>query len=330
LSTSTRDPEHYQIETHRPADFESFWSANLEAAARLPLDPELRYDELRSTPDVEVYDIHYTSLDGVRISGWYAHPRESLVAPPYPGLAIVPGYISDPVIPKSWAKKGYAVLAVAPRGKVRSRSQVDAKYPGLLVTDSVDRNTYGYRPFYVDACRGVDFLLSRPEVDHARIGVHGSSQGGALTVIVSALRRDVVVCGAAGAPYLAAHLVAAELTNSYPYHEITEHLHVHPEEEAAIRETLPYFDIINFAPMITAPMFVYLGLEDDVCPPETGFALVRAMTCPTEVISTPRAAHDSGRHFIGPKIDAFLAGHLKPVAVAGSEFRKVPSTEALA
>jgi len=307
------------LSVSRPPDFESFWTAILAEVGKLPLDPELAYDELRSTPDVEVYDIHYTSLDGVRISGWYTRPRAALVAPPYPGLLLVPGYISDPVIPKSWAKKGYAALAVAPRGKVRSRSQVDAKYPGLLVTDSEDRNTYGYRAFYTDACRAADFLLSRPEVDHARIGVHGSSQGGALTVILSALRRDVIVCGAAGAPYLCAHLVAAELTNSYPYQEITEYLRVHPEREAAVRETLPYFDVINFGPMITAPMLVYLGLEDDVCPPETGFALVRGMTCPTEVITTPRAAHDSGRHWLGPKIDSFLAGHLKPVAVESHE-----------
>lgn len=287
----------------------------------MPLEPTLEYDAMRSTPEVEVHDIHYASLDGVRISGWYARPRESVLAPPYPGLLLVPGYISDPVIPKAWARRGYAALAVAPRGKVRSRSQVDAKYPGLLVTDSVDRNTYGYRAFYLDACRAADFLLSRPEVDHARIGVHGSSQGGALTVILAALRPEVTVCGAAGAPYLCAHLVAAELTNSYPYREITEHLRVHPEQKPAMQETLPYFDVLNFAPMVTAPMLVYLGLEDDICPPETGFALVRALTCPKEVVTTPRAAHDAGAHWLGPKINSFLAGHLKPVAVEPREVR---------
>lgn len=313
-----RDPERYQVTVPRPPDFERYWEDVLAEAGRIPLDPALEYDPLRSTADVEVYDIHYTSLDGVRISGWYARPRESAVAPPYPALLLVPGYISDPVIPKSWARQGYAALAVAPRGKVRSRSQVDARYPGLLVEGSVDRNTYGYRAFFVDACRAVDFVTSRPEVDRARVGVHGSSQGGALTLVLAALRRDVVACGAAGAPYLCGYLDSARLTNSYPYQEITEHLRRHPEQAAAIEETLPYFDGINFAPLIQAPMLVYIGLQDDVCPPETGFAVHAAIPGEKRLIATPRCAHDAGAHWVGAQVETFLADHLSPRAVPAS------------
>lgn len=314
-----RDPEHYQVTVPTPPDFERYWEDVLAEVSRVPLEPSLTYEPMRSTDAVEVYDIHYTSLDGVRISGWYCRPRESAVPPPYPGLLLVPGYISDPVIPKGWAEQGYAALAVAPRGKVRSRDTVDARYPGLLVEDSVDRNTYGYRAFFADACRAVDFMTSRPEVDAARIGVHGSSQGGALTVVLAALRRDVIACGAAGAPYLCGYLTSAKLTSSYPYQEISEHLRLHPEQEAAIAETLPYFDGINFAPLIEAPMLVYIGLEDDVCPPETGFALHAAMRCEKRLIATPRCAHDAGAHWVSADVKSFLAGHLSPRAVQPSE-----------
>jgi cephalosporin-C deacetylase len=316
LVTSTqRDPEQYQVRVTRPPDFDDYWSELLASVASVPLDPTLDYDALRSTPGVEVYDIHYTSLDGVRISGWYCRPRETAgPPPPYPGLLVVPGYISDPVIPKSWARRGYAVLAVAPRGKVRSRSRVDARYPGLLIENSVDRNTYGYRAFFIDACRAVDFMLSRPEVDRQRLGVHGSSQGGALTCVLAALRRDVIACGAAGAPYLCAYLDAAALTRSYPYHEITEHLRLYPEQAPAMEAAFAYFDVINFAPLIEAPMLVYIGLADDVCPPETGYALVRAMHCPKQLIATARCAHDAGAHWVGREVDRFLAQHLAPGA----------------
>lgn len=323
MATSTRtDPEHYQVQVARPPDFDGYWSELLASVASVPLEPSLDCDELRSTPEVEVYDIHYTSLDGVRISGWYARPRETAgPPPPYPGLLLVPGYISDPVIPKAWARRGYAALAVAPRGKVRSRNQVDARYPGLLIENSVDRNTYGYRAFFIDACRAVDFMLSRPEVDRHRLGVHGSSQGGALTCVLAALRREVIACGAAGAPYLCAYLDAAALTRSYPYHEITEHLRLYPDRRPAMEAALAYFDVINFAPLIEAPMLVYVGLEDDVCPPETGFALVRAMGGPTRLITTPRCAHDAGAHWVGPEVDRFLAEHLGPGTRHGAEVR---------
>ncbi len=316
MTSKQRDPEHYQVQVTQPPDFEDYWSDLLAHVAEVPLQPSLDYDELRSTPEVEVYDVHYTSLDRVRISGWYSRPREAAIPPPYPGLLLVPGYISDPVIPKTWARRGYAALAVAPRGKVRSRSQVDARYPGLLVENSVDRNTYGYRAFFVDACRAVDFMLSRPEVDRRRLGVHGSSQGGALTCVLAALRRDVIACGAAGAPYLCAYLDAAALTRSYPYHEITEHLRLYPEQRPAMETALAYFDVINFAPLIQAPMLVYIGLEDDVCPPETGYALVRAMRCEKRMIATPRCAHDAGAHWVDADVERFLAHHLRPNAVS--------------
>jgi cephalosporin-C deacetylase len=243
-------------------------------------------------------------------------PRASYIPPPYPALLILPGYISEPTLPKSWARLGYATVGVAPRGKLRSNAQFNPGYPGLLVHNIVDRNTYAYRGFYVDACRALDFLHTRSEVDATRIGVHGSSQGGALTIVTAALRADAVACGAAGAPYLCGFMDAASLTHSYPYEEINDYLRLHPEREAFVRETVAYFDGINFAPLIRCPMLVNIGLEDDVCPPETGYAVYRAMTCPKHLEAYPRCAHDAGSYWHAAKVQAFLAEHLRPTAAS--------------
>jgi cephalosporin-C deacetylase len=225
---------------------------------------------------------------------------------------LVPGYISEPTLPKSWAKLGYAAVGVAPRGKLRSNRHFNPGYPGLLTSNIVDRHTYAYRGFYVDAARAVDFVLSRPEVDHARIGVHGSSQGGALTITTAALRADAITVGAAGAPYLCGFMDAAALTHSWPYEEINDYLRAYPERAGAVRETLNYFDGFNFAPMIRCPMLVYIGLGDDVCPPETGYALHDALNCPKELHTYRRCAHDAGIYWEMPKVEAFLARHLRP------------------
>jgi cephalosporin-C deacetylase len=61
-------------------------------------------------------------------------------------------------------------------------------------------------------------------------------------------------------------------------------------------------------------MLVYVGLADDVCPPETGYALYNTMTCPKEIHAYPRCAHDSGVYWEMPKVEAFLAAQLKPAA----------------
>lgn len=299
----------------RPPDFDAFWDEAMAAAAQVPLKPSLERVGMRSTPEVDLFEIGYDSLDGVRIGGWYCTPTAAYLPPPYPGLLIVPGYISEPTLPKSWAKMGYAVVGVAPRGKLRSHHSFNPGYPGLLVRDIIDRFTYGYRGFYIDAARAVDFLLSRPEVDAARIGVHGSSQGGALTITTAALRSDVITCGAAGAPYLCGFMDAASLTHSYPYEEINEYLRLYPEREPGVRATVAYFDGINFAPHIRCPMLVYIGLGDDVCPPETGYDLVAAMTCPTDFKAYPRCAHDAGNYWEMPRVESFLAEHLRPAVV---------------
>jgi cephalosporin-C deacetylase len=302
----------YPSSVERPPDFDEFWAATLAEAARVPLNPTMEHVPLRSTDEVDVFEIHYDSLDRLRVAGWYCVPHASYLAPPYPAVLIAPGYISEPTLPKAWAKKGYAAIGLAPRGKLRSNSSFNPGYPGLLVHNIVDRNTYAYRGFYVDACRAVDFAQSRPEIDADRIGVHGSSQGGALTIVISALRSEAITCGAAGAPYLCGFMDAASLTHSYPYEEINDYLRLHPEREAQVRTTVAYYDGVNFAPRIRCPMLLYIGLEDDVCPPQTGYAVYRSLTCPKQLHAFPRCAHDAGAYWETPRVEAFLAEHLHP------------------
>ena len=315
--TTMRAPANQHVTTVRkPDDFEAFWADLMAQAAALPLDPEMDPVPMRSNDQVETFEIHYTSLDGLRIAGWYCRPRASVLEPPYPALLLVPGYISEPTLPKQWAKAGYAAVGVAPRGKLRSNRHFNPGYPGLLIDNIIDKHTYSYRAFYIDAARAVDFVLSRPEIDHARIGVQGGSQGGALTLTTAALRSDIITCGAAGAPYLTGYMDAASLTHSYPYEELNEYLRLYPEREAQMRATLDYFDCLNFAPKIRCPMLISIGLGDDVCPPETAFDLLQALTCPTEYHAYPRCAHDSGGFWETRNISDFLAKHLQPVAVS--------------
>lgn len=300
------------IHVPRPPDFDEFWA---QALAGLP-DPaaELTRVPALSTDTVDVFDLRYTSYQGVRVAGWYAVPRGAVG--PLPGLVQIPGYISEPEPPRAWAERGYAALAVAPRGKLRSNAVFDPGYPGLLTHNIVDHHTYGYRGFYVDVVRAVDVLAGLPDVDATRIGIQGSSQGGGLGLITAALRPDVVRAVAAGAPYLCGIWAAAGLTHSYPYEEINEYLRVHPDHASLVQESVAYYDGLNFAADVRASTFVYLGLEDDICPPETGFAVYERITAPKELHTFPRCGHAAGLHWVFPKVEAFLDRHLSPEAGA--------------
>jgi cephalosporin-C deacetylase len=298
----------YRSKVTKPADFDAFWQGVLEQAAAIPLEPEVIPEPLRTSEDVEVLQIFYNSLDRVRIAAWYCRPTRR--AARTPAILFLPGYQMDPPIPKEWARKGYIALSVAPRGKLRSLRQFNPGYPNLLTYNIVDRHTYAYRGFYVDVWRGIDFLLTRPEVDPSRIGVTGTSQGGGLTICTAAMRPEVRAA-AAGAPYLCGFLDAIELTHTYPYEEINDYLRQHPDRRPEVEETLAYFDGLNFADKIACPIIVNIGLQDNVCPPETGYALFNRIGAADKRLYTYDGhGHDAGRHQHSAVVERFFAQHL--------------------
>lgn len=301
------DPQ-YTCKIEKPKDFDVFWKGVTDQLIDIPLNPEIYADPLRSSPSVEVFRVFYNSLDNVKISGWYAIPRRRSSA--IPGVLLFPGYLSDPPIPKTWAEKGFACLSVAPRGKIGSKQQFDPGYPGLLTHNIIDRNTYTYRGFYVDAWRAVDFLMSRSEIDDNRIGVTGISQGGGLSITTAAMRPEVSVASV-GAPYLVGFMDSLLLTDTYPYEEINDYLRLYPERKTQVESSLAYFDGINFADKITCPIMVHIGLQDNVCPPETGFHLFRELRSQQkELFAYDGHGHDANRKEHQKKIEAFFQEHI--------------------
>ena len=294
----------------KPADFDQFWEGVLDDVSRIPLAPETTPEPIRTSAEVEVFRVYYDSLDGVRISARFCLPVDR--SGTLPGMMVLPGYNDGTHGFKEWARKGYAVLTVAPRGKLRSNRQFNLGYPGLLTYGIVDRNVYSYRGFYVDAWRRIDYLLSRPEVDPSRIGVTGGSQGGGLTITTVAMRHEVRAA-AARAPYLCGFLDAIQLTHTYPYQEVNDYLRLHPESRRHVEETLPYFDGISFADRIRCPIVVNIGLQDNVCPPETGLGLFDAIGSEDKrLYRYDGHGHDAGGYRHNTIVEEFFQKHLAP------------------
>lgn len=311
VSVPVNPPASSPCDIERPADFEQFWADTLAEAEAVPLNATCERSELRSSDTVDTYRVHYDSLGGVRIAAWYCVPKNA--TGPLPAMLTPPGYISDPIIPKDWPARGYAAITPGPRGKVGSRTQFDPGYPGLLTENIVDRNTYSYRGFFVDVIRAIDFLKTRGEIDSDRIGVYGGSQGGALAIVAAALKGDDIRAAGAAVPYLADYLGAIELDHTYPYYEIVDYLKQYPERREAVKNTLAYFDCVNFGPMVKCPIIVNLGMQDNIVPPQTCRAAYDALGSQDKTLYCyPDCGHDGGvNRGFNPILYAFLAKHLQ-------------------
>lgn len=277
-----------------PEDFDDFWGGTLAELDSIPLDATTTADPLRSTDAVKVHRATYRSLDGLEIFAWYSVPAQG--EGPFPAILHLPGYKSEPALRRDWGARGVAVLSVAVRGKLPSSAAFNPGYPGLLTHGVEHRDTYSYRGVISDCVRGVDFLLSRQEIDPERIYACGSSQGGGLTLITSGLRSEIRA-GVSGYPFLCCYPEAMQMLRSYPYDELSCYARAYPDRVERMLETLRYFDAVNFAPRIKCPMVVGIAMADEVCPPETSYAAYRLLSGERELWLFPESGHGNAHEY---------------------------------
>ena len=106
-------------------------------------------------------------------------------------------------------KKGFVVLAFDPLGQGERLQYFDSARGESSIGSSTVEHSYPSaqvallgksiaRYFIWDGIRGIDYLISRKEVDPKRIGVHGLSGGGTQTAYISALDDRVIASAPAG------------------------------------------------------------------------------------------------------------------------------------
>ena len=134
---------------------------------------------------------------------------------PVPGVLVVCGHAADG---KGYVLyhetclglviKGYAVLAIDPTGQGERSEYFDPDTLANLVPLCVGQHHQLGRPSFLvgqtlggyrtwDAIRGVDYLLTRTEVDPEKIAAVGNSGGGQMAFLVTAADERVAVCVAA-------------------------------------------------------------------------------------------------------------------------------------
>lgn len=245
-------------------EIENFWQATLQRAAQEPLEAEV--EPVTEPLPFKKFRVTYRSLGGIKIRAYLGVPiREEGPEHKLPCIVTAPGYGgSQQGVMLDDCQRGYAVLQVYPRSQGESADLWKIDGPDKL-TWRVDQpeGSY-YQGAYVDVIRGIDYLLSRTDIDASRVGAMGTSQGGGIVLAVGALDPRVKAV-AAHVPFLCDMRRAAFIPGAL----VKTLLERHGALNGRTLKTLDYFDPANIVDRLRAPVLLSAGGQDAVCPPET-------------------------------------------------------------
>ncbi|CAM4479322.1 alpha/beta fold hydrolase [Paenibacillus macerans] len=291
----------YQGSSPKPRDFHAYWERALKELDAQPLDYELAAADFQ-TPLAECYDLYFTGVGGARVHAKYVKPRA--VKGKGQGLALFHGYHTgsgDWFDKAAYAAHGIAVIAPDCRGQGGlSEDNLTVKgttLKGHIIRgiDEEDPDKLYYRNVFLDLVQTVRILMSMEEVDPDRIGVHGCSQGGALTVACAALEPRVKLAIPVY-PFLTDYKKAWEMdVTSSAYEELAYYFRfmdpLHETQEAFFNK-LGYIDIQNLADRIRAKVIFVTGLADSICPPYTQFAAYNKIVSEKELVVYHEYGHE--------------------------------------
>lgn len=283
LATAAYAPEQLQPVTEMPADFGEYWSNLLAYARKTPLNPVMTLLPERCTETDNVYQVSFqTKPWGGRFYGILSVPKKE---GKYPALLRVPGAGVRPYGGDTYTAPGKIItLEVGIHGipVTMEQSVYDNLAAGALngywTFGRDNRDNFYYNRVVVGALRAVDLICSLPQFDGKTLGVTGSSQGGALSVITAALDSRVTFFAAVH-PALCDHeAYFKKRACGWPHYFQT---YGAPNEKEL--QTVRYYDTANFARLLKVPGWFSWGYNDEVCPPTSMYAAYNAVTAPKEL-----------------------------------------------
>ena len=285
-------------------DFDQFWAETFAELDAIPYETELTPVAEYTNSTRACYEVRYKSFGGAISGGVISIP---VAAGKYPVKLKFMGYGNTQTYFSPNSNPGYIEFEVSIRsqGLFKSGSKWDCQ--GLE-----SKETYYYRGAYCDVKRAIDYVMSLDKTDPDRVVAWGSSQGGALATIAAALDSRIKATSPT-APFL------SDFPDYYKIATFPMNNDIFPAADAAgiprsqVLDMLTYFDVKNFAPRITCPVLMVIGLQDVTCPPHTNLAIYNNLSSTDkQYLILPKNIHNEWSNpLTSQRVNAFLAQYLK-------------------
>lgn len=294
--------KQYQGLNPRPADFDAYWAAALQELDATDPKPELVPSQEITPRHSEAFDLWFTGVGGARIYAKYVRPKRPAGKSPavlqFHGYTGHSGDFSGRLV---WSGEGFCAAALDCRGQGgRSEDTGGVKgttYRGQIIRglSDPDPRKLLFRQIFLDTAQLARVVMSFPEVDAARVGAMGGSQGGALTLACAALEPRIKRA-APIFPFLCDYQRVWEMDLAKDaYEELRTWFRQFDPLHAREREVftrLGYIDCQYLAPRIKAEVLMYTGLMDTVCPPSSQFAAYNKITAKKDMVLYPDYGHE--------------------------------------
>lgn len=297
LCTAAFSPGQLKPYAQEPKDFDAFWKQTLDEARQTDLNPTRVLLPERCTKDKNVYEISYNNNAwGSKMYGILSIP----VKPGrYPALLRVPGAGVRPYSGDTYtAPDKCIVLEVGVHGVPVTMDQkvyddlANGALRGYWDTNLDNRDRNVYKRIVTGCVRAVDMIATLPEWDGKTLGVTGSSQGGFLSLAVTALDKRVSFLAVVHDAMCDYEAELHGVAGGWPHYFYNEGKVMKQTEVVKARiEGARYYDGVHFARRITVPGWYSFGYNDDVVPPTSAYSLYNVIQAPKELSVYQQTGH---------------------------------------
>ena len=263
-------------------NFQKFWKEKLKLIKTIHPQYTLKKTSFSKFDNIEFYDLSFFSCDNSNIYAKYIKNIQYRKLYPNKDIPVLFYFHGYPASSRNWLEKssfaslGYDVVAIDFRNQGGKSKDSGSSAPSVFghLTVGLDENIEDMivDKNILDTLILTKIVSSFEDVNEKELVSFGASQGGAFSIIFSALNKNVTKC-------ISLYPFLADFQNNYEkdnrknaYSEFTHHarwFNTRGQNTDTFLNNLFYLDTLNFAKLLKCNVLFGISNLDEDCPKET-------------------------------------------------------------